>query len=918
MDFEDQRRLFAMLPIGHQGHIMAQAQIAQQTTSQQQQVLAQHQHQPHQQQQDQQGHTRILIGDSRLMVGGTRGLDVDVTTLANISSHMTNTMAGKINHHYCFYFGSWINATQIPTQMTVSQHQVPQQISLQQQQPQQPISQQQGALCLSNGVTAPGTTALLVAVEGETTTLEVSQESLEVVNNQTQPGTEPNTITGIDQRWCLVCNKGLPQVESQDCVNLFKASMTVSHRKLSTMLGRLVGLTLSKAHSDMLCRRCFGLVEQVDGLEIELADTKMELVQQYESTVGHRQPHAKKEVECPSLEADVEWEDTGDSEYVDNEDDDPDCMSNGAKRRKKVCKSKRKIKVKKASKLFKLLTKIKSDTMDVENAGDGSQQKRNRGRPRKKDKEEDDEIPPGAPTKECPACKKVVLSKNYLIHLSTHRLFPCPFCESLYKRKDIKNHIAEAHQEEIHFPCTECDEVFDTFMQLRQHCLVVHMGVEQEKYLCKTCNKTFSSATGLKVHIETIHEKAQVYECPVCKESFNQKGNMQNHYRRLHQGEEARKLLCDICSKGFICPSDLRKHVERVHLKVRKNEVMCDLCGKPFSDSRAMRIHINAVHTKEVQHPCPDCKMVFHSLTNMVTHRRRMHGGAEGRKHICEVCHKGFCSPSDLKTHIRVVHENVRKFVCDICGQAFKVCSHLKYHRRKHTGETPYECPHCGKRFHGPSHISDHVKKVHKTMYIGANQRRKLNLPESAPPPPPGMLPSRNKVEVKNKPVTPSMNMVHSTGGSYTTGQPMTCIPVSNMTNFNSGIQHSGNMIVPAVPPATMVTHHHQGIMEHHNPYTNFHFQTVDQNPTQQSPVPMVVRLLHDLQYQYNIDNHDFRLIQCIWAHAKVQIEVTTLGILAEGICFFEVAHLVLKLIYPFHIFYVHVQIFLEIHLTAQ
>ena len=61
------------------------------------------------------------------------------------------------------------------------------------------------------------------------------------------------------------------------------------------MLGRLVGLTQSRAHSDVLCKRCFNLVEQVDGLEIELADTKMELVQQYESTLSTRQPTTKIE-----------------------------------------------------------------------------------------------------------------------------------------------------------------------------------------------------------------------------------------------------------------------------------------------------------------------------------------------------------------------------------------------------------------------------------------------------------------------------------------------------------------------------------------------------------------------------------------------------------------------------------------------
>ncbi|XP_045119483.1 zinc finger protein 652-like [Portunus trituberculatus] len=596
------------------------------------------------------------------------------------------------------------------------------------------------------------------------------------------------------QRWCLVCDRGLPAAveERKDPpISLHRATMTISQRKLSAMLSRLVGLATQRAHSDVLCGRCFGLVEKVDGLEIELADTKMELMQHYESTVAHRQPSTtRKGIERPSLEVDVDWEESNDSEPpADDLDNDPDCLANGSvgRRRKGAAKKVKRKGVR--PRKVRLSAKVKQMEGEREGEGEGESEgqprKRGRGRPRKKDKEEDEMIPPGAPTKECPSCRKVVHAKKYLTHLSTHRLFPCPFCDAVFKRKDIKTHLAEAHQEEIHYPCTECDEVFDTFMQLRTHCLVVHMGVEREEYACKTCGRKFSSLTGLKVHVETIHEKSQVHLCPECKEPFNQKGNMQNHYRRVHQGQEARKLLCHICTKGFICPSDLRKHIERVHLKIRKNEVMCEVCGKPFSDSRAMRIHINAVHTREVQHPCPECKMVFHSLTNMVTHRRRMHGGPEGRRNVCEVCGKGFCSPSDLKTHVRVVHDNVRKYVCDICGQAFKVCSHLKYHRRKHTGEAPYECPHCGKCFHGPSHISDHVKKVHKTVYIGTNQRRKLNLPDSAPPPPPGMLPPRDS-KPKLKPASPPLPTATTNTMPHTTySQPMPCsLPTPGITTF--------------------------------------------------------------------------------------------------------------------------------------
>lgn len=267
------------------------------------------------------------------------------------------------------------------------------------------------------------------------------------------------------------------------------------------------------------------------------------------------------------------------------------------------------------------------------------------------------------------------------------------------------------------------------------------MGIAQEAHVCPICCKTFSSTSALKVHVETIHDRKHSYKCEECDETFNKKTNMQNHLRRVHQAAESKRLQCDLCNKKFLCPSELRKHVERVHLKVRTSEVFCPICRKPFGDSRDMKVHLSAVHNKDTQYPCPDCSMVFYRLNDMVNHKRRMHGGKEVRTHVCPTCSKGFCSNSDLRTHINVVHQDLRKHVCDMCDKAFKVASHLTYHKRKHTGETPFQCPYCSKGFRGPGNISEHVKKVHKAVYIGVSQRRKLNLPDSAPLPPPGSRP---------------------------------------------------------------------------------------------------------------------------------------------------------------------------------
>ncbi|KAK7066151.1 hypothetical protein SK128_020959, partial [Halocaridina rubra] len=381
MDYDEQRRMYAM---NMSGHPMANHHATSQQPSAQQV--------PQQVTQQATTHARIIMSEGPLpMVAGTRHGPMDAT-MATMTSQMAGT---QIPMHHT------VHQHQLVHQQVVQQH-TPQQ---QQQQHQQQHQQQQPQLLNDVGVNIgdsgqDNSASLTGVVEEVAVDVKVTDRVLGIENCEIESG-DPEGLAENSQ-WCLICDKSLPSVEpAEEIVNLYKASMTVSQRKLSAMLGRLIGLTLYKAHSDVLCQRCFGLVEQVDGLEIELADTKMELVQQYEATIAHRQPHAKREIERPSLEVDVEWEESNESEALDNVDDDPVCSATGTKRKRRK-KTKRKGG---RPRKIRLTTKIKLDSNNDEESDDRPR-KRRRGRPKKTDKEENEHIPPGAPTKECPSCKK--------------------------------------------------------------------------------------------------------------------------------------------------------------------------------------------------------------------------------------------------------------------------------------------------------------------------------------------------------------------------------------------------------------------------------------------------------------------------------------------------------------------------------
>ncbi|KAF8872527.1 hypothetical protein CPB85DRAFT_1422667 [Mucidula mucida] len=59
--------------------------------------------------------------------------------------------------------------------------------------------------------------------------------------------------------------------------------------------------------------------------------------------------------------------------------------------------------------------------------------------------------------------------------------------------------------------------------------------------------------------------------------------------------------------------------------------------------------------------------------------------GSVERKHICNLCHRGFNRPSSLRIHMNT-HTGATPFVCPFpgCGRAFNVNSNMRRHYRHH------------------------------------------------------------------------------------------------------------------------------------------------------------------------------------------------------------------------------------------
>ncbi|KAM4528173.1 PR domain zinc finger protein 12 [Odontesthes bonariensis] len=97
----------------------------------------------------------------------------------------------------------------------------------------------------------------------------------------------------------------------------------------------------------------------------------------------------------------------------------------------------------------------------------------------------------------------------------------------------------------------------------------------------------------------------------------------------------------------------------------------------------------------------------------------------------CVICHRGFNSRSNLRSHMRI-HTLDKPFVCRFCNRRFSQSSTLRNHVRLHTGERPYKCHVCQSAYSQLAGLRAHQKSArHKPVVSSADAPRQVS-----PPPP--------------------------------------------------------------------------------------------------------------------------------------------------------------------------------------
>lgn len=254
------------------------------------------------------------------------------------------------------------------------------------------------------------------------------------------------------------------------------------------------------------------------------------------------------------------------------------------------------------------------------------------------------------------------------------------------------------------YTCSLCEVQFETQRALNIH-KYSHNLIEDGKYQCHICSKTFTVRDYLRKHVRahysvTRKKQAKKYSCPTCQKKFRTAARLNSH-ANMHTGEKP--FLCVICGKGYADKEYLVKH-QRLHSN--EKPYLCDDCGLRFAFRQSYTSH-RKLHTGEKPYVCSECKRTFSQSSSLRTH---LQSHTRPSSLTCSQCLETFPSAKRFAAHILLAHtaDNRRQFRCTQCHKSFLkhylLLQHLQVHNRS------YECRGCGSKFQCQLKLRQHNK----------------------------------------------------------------------------------------------------------------------------------------------------------------------------------------------------------------
>ncbi|WVW86429.1 hypothetical protein I302_108477 [Kwoniella bestiolae CBS 10118] len=332
----------------------------------------------------------------------------------------------------------------------------------------------------------------------------------------------------------------------------------------------------------------------------------------------------------------------------------------------------------------------------------------------------------------------------------TERRFKClhPGCDKAYFKPSRLAEHELSHTGERPHKCPNCGQSYLRASHLHAH-MRTHLSAEAKPFACERegCGKSFWTATHLKRHYD-VHDRAEVYACEQCDETFPKAHLLRDHVTLTHMPEGTKPYPCshEGCDQSFKMKAHLKAH-EKTHdpnrytcshpshgtefpsfpvwsaLQTHIHTAHPPICphlecnGRTFKNAGRLKDHLKvhaeqavdkaALAVKQPEGETP--QIIADGLSRRAKRRRiselnagedggsspklrRVMSGEAGKDWWCEEdgCEKRFKTKFALEAHRKAIHLALRPHVCPIegCDKSYPHRANLNRHIATHSRPT--------------------------------------------------------------------------------------------------------------------------------------------------------------------------------------------------------------------------------------
>lgn len=289
----------------------------------------------------------------------------------------------------------------------------------------------------------------------------------------------------------------------------------------------------------------------------------------------------------------------------------------------------------------------------------------------------------------------------------------CSECDAVAETFQLlKKHGREVHGlKSMTIVC--CERRFSRRSRLYEHCLI-HQ--KPDAFECELCKKRFPDSSALRHHKWWMHTPAseRPFKCDICGNKFMKEYLLKQHIQR-HVEQERKVFQCQQCDRSLSTASQLRSHMQSLHGEA--SAWVCDVCAKGFTHRSVLERH-RLSHTPEglakMMEQCTNCNRWYSNRKSFIKHRRRC---GVSQPVQCDQCTHIAVNDVALKTHQKLRHTNRPKYPCSYCGKEFSRELRLKEHEANHAGIVLYKCEFCPRMCNSSSNMYTHKKVAHPEQW---------------------------------------------------------------------------------------------------------------------------------------------------------------------------------------------------------